>query len=99
MPCWVEVSLYLRIGRLCSGIWTDWIDGLRPTVGGSTSQVLGPAIPSKQPHAKLQAWGGVAGKLPKGKGPGDACQQLAEHEPAVCPGGQEGQRHPGLYQE
>ncbi|RMB88883.1 hypothetical protein DUI87_34726 [Hirundo rustica rustica] len=23
----------------------------------------------------------------------------AEHEPAVCPGGQEGQRHPGLYQE
>jgi len=24
---------------------------------------------------------------------------LAEHEPAVCPGGQEGQRHPGLSQE
>ncbi|TRZ19430.1 hypothetical protein HGM15179_007670, partial [Zosterops borbonicus] len=23
----------------------------------------------------------------------------AEHEPAVCPGGQEGQEHPGLYQE
>ncbi|RMB99712.1 hypothetical protein DUI87_23714 [Hirundo rustica rustica] len=23
----------------------------------------------------------------------------AEHEPAVCPGGQEGQGHPGLYQE
>ncbi|RMC12500.1 hypothetical protein DUI87_10018 [Hirundo rustica rustica] len=23
----------------------------------------------------------------------------AEHEPAVCPGGQEGQWHPGLYQE
>ncbi|RMC10266.1 hypothetical protein DUI87_13068 [Hirundo rustica rustica] len=23
----------------------------------------------------------------------------ADHEPAVCPGGQEGQRHPGLYQE
>ncbi|RMC18335.1 hypothetical protein DUI87_04221 [Hirundo rustica rustica] len=23
----------------------------------------------------------------------------AEHEPAVCPGGQEGQRHPGLDQE
>ena len=26
-------------------------------------------------------------------------RQLAEHEPAVCPGGQENQQHPGLYQE
>ena len=26
-------------------------------------------------------------------------RQLADHEPAVCPGGQEGQWHPGLYQE
>ena len=25
--------------------------------------------------------------------------QPTEHEPAVCPGGQEGQRHPGLYQK
>ena len=25
--------------------------------------------------------------------------QSAEYEPAVCPGGQEGQWHPGLYQE
>jgi len=24
---------------------------------------------------------------------------LVEHEPAVCPGGQEGQQNPGLYQE
>jgi len=23
----------------------------------------------------------------------------AEHEPAACPGGQEGKQHPGLYQE
>jgi len=29
----------------------------------------------------------------------DLGQQPAEHEPAVCPGGQEAQRHPGLYQE
>ena len=49
--------------------------------------------------AKCQAWGGVAGKLPGGKGPGGAGRQPAEHEPAVCPGGQEGQWHPGLYQE
>jgi len=49
--------------------------------------------------AKCQAWGGVAGKLLSRRGPGGAGQQLAEHEPAVCPGGQEGQWHPGLYQE
>ena len=47
----------------------------------------------------LQAWGGVAGELPSGKGPGGVGRQPAEHEPAVCPGGQEGQRHPGLDQE
>ena len=62
-------------------------------------QVPGPALGSQQPHAMLQAWGGVAGKLSGGKGPGGAGRQPAEQEPAVCPGGQEGQPHPGLYQE
>jgi len=28
-----------------------------------------------------------------------ADRQLAAHEPAVCPRGQEGQQHPGLYQD
>ncbi|PKU40249.1 hypothetical protein llap_9444 [Limosa lapponica baueri] len=37
-------------------------------------------------------------ELPSRKGPAVG-GQLAEHEPAVCPGGQEGQQHPGLYQE
>jgi len=41
----------------------------------------------------------VAGKLPGGKRPGGAGQQPAEHEPAVCPGSQEGQQHPALYPE
>ena len=59
----------------------------------------GPALGSQQPHATLQAWGGVSGKLPSRKGPWGVGRELAEHEPAVCPGGQEGQRHPGLYQE
>jgi len=62
-------------------------------------QLPGPALGSQQPHATLQAWGGVAGKLPSGKGPGGAGWQAAEHEPAVCLGGQEGQRHPSLCQE
>ena len=39
------------------------------------------------------------GKLHGGKGPGGVCWQPVEHEPAVCPGRQEGQLHPGLYQE
>jgi len=30
-------------------------------------QILGPALGSQQPHATLQAWGRVAGKLPGGK--------------------------------
>ena len=29
----------------------------------------------------------------------DPVGQSAEYEPAMCPGGQEGQWHPGLYQE
>jgi len=62
-------------------------------------QMPRPAILSQQPHEMLQAWGGVTGKLPTGKGPGVVDQQPAEHEPAVCPGSQEGQWHPGLYQE
>ena len=36
---------------------------------------------------------------PGGTGSWGAGWQPAEHEPAVCPDGQEGQRHPGLYQE
>jgi len=30
-------------------------------------QMPDPALGSQQPHAMLQAWGGVAGKLPSGK--------------------------------
>ena len=33
---WAGVSIRLRVGRLCRGIWTGWIEGLRPTVWGST---------------------------------------------------------------
>jgi len=32
-------------------------------------QMLGPALQSQEPHAMLQAWGGVTGKLPSAKGP------------------------------
>jgi len=29
---WVRVSICLRVGRLCRGIWTGCIDGPRPAV-------------------------------------------------------------------
>ena len=61
--------------------------------------MLSPAFWSQQPQAILQAWGGEAGKLPDGKGPWCTDGQSAEYEPTVCPGGQEGQWHPVLYQE
>ena len=63
-------------------------------------QVPGPALWSQQPHALLQAWGRVAGRLWEGKGSGGVGHCSAEREPAVCPGGREGpslqERHLGL---
>lgn len=41
----------------------------------------------------------MAGKLLSGKGPMGAGQHPAEHEAVVCPGGQEGQWHPDLFQK
>jgi len=41
----------------------------------------------------------MAGRLRGRNGPGDVGQLSAKHEPAVCPGGQEGRRHPGSYQK
>ena len=38
-------------------------------------------------------------EMPSRKGPWAVGRQPAEHEPAVCPGSQEGQQHPDLYQE
>ena len=61
--------------------------------------MLGPAFWSQQPQATLQVCEGVSEKLPDGRGSWCTDGQSAEHEPTVCPGGQEGQWHPGLYQE
>ena len=67
---------------------------------------LGPVLWSQQPHRMLQAWVRVTGKLHRGKGSGCAGQCSAEHDPAVCPGGQigwwrcqqeQGSDHPYLF--
>ena len=85
-PSWEDMLTCLKVARSCRrGIWTGWIDGLTQLHDVQQNQVLGSALPSQQPHATLQAWGRVAGKVHREKGSGGISQQLAEHEPAVCP--------------
>jgi len=99
-PSWAGVLVCLRVERLCSGRHLDRLDQwAEANCEFQQSQVPVPTLWSQQPHAILQAWRRVAGKLPVGKGSWHVGQQPAEQEPAVCPGGQESQRHPGLYQE
>lgn len=43
--------------------------------------------------------GKVSVKLCRGKRSGAVGRCSPEYEPAVCPGGQEEQQHPGLYQK
>jgi len=45
---------------------------MRFNKGSIRVQASGPALGSQQPHATLQAWGGVARKLPSRKGHGGA---------------------------
>jgi len=52
-----------------------------------------PAPGEEQPHASEQAWGRPAGEQLCGEG------QQVDHEPAVCPGCQEGQWHSGVHEE
>ena len=62
-------------------------------------QVPGPALWPQQPQVMLQVWDRVAERLWRRNRPGGVNQLLAEHELTACPGGQEGQWHPGLYEE
>lgn len=77
----------LEIRRICRGIWIAWIDGLPPTITWNSARLS--AVGPQQPHAVVQAWGSVARKLPNWKGAGGTGRQPAEHEPALCPDGQE----------
>ena len=100
-PSWVEGLICSRVGRLCRGIWTGWINGPRSIVWGSTRLSAGSytwvtTTPCNATGLGKGGWKAVRGK---GCGGGSIDWQPAEHEPAVCPGGQEGQWHPGLYQK
>ena len=60
-------------------------------------QMQGPAPGEEQPHASVQAWGGPAWEQLCGEGPGCPGGRQVNHEPAVCPGCQEGQWDPGVH--
>jgi len=60
-------------------------------------QVQGPAPGEEQPHAPLEAWRGPAGVQLCREGPGCLGGRQVHHEPAVCPGCQEGQWHSGMH--
>jgi len=60
-------------------------------------QVQDPAPGEEQPHALVQAWGGPVGEQLCGEGPGCPGGRQVDHEPAVCPGCQEGQWHSGVH--
>jgi len=93
-------SVDLLVGRKVLQRELDRLDGWDRVncMSFDRGQVSGPAFWS-QPQATLRAWGGVAGKLPDRRGPWCNDGQLAEYEPAVCPGGQDGEWQAGLYQE
>jgi len=96
---WVGVLIFSRVGRLCRGTWTGWVDGLRPTVEDLTRLSAGSCTWVTTTPGNATGLGKSISKLLGGKGPWGVGRQPAEHEPAVCPGGQEGQQHPGLSQE
>ena len=89
---WSYVTRYVF-----SMTWTGWKVGQRGIWWGSTRANAGAASGEEQPHASVQAWAGPAGEQLCGEGPGRPGGRQVNHEPAVCPGCQEGQWDPGVH--
>ncbi|KAJ7399362.1 rna-directed dna polymerase from mobile element jockey-like [Pitangus sulphuratus] len=91
------VSAYLLEGRVALQRELDRMDRWAKSSGmmfnKTKSQVL------RFGHNSPKAGDRVTGQWPGKKGPGGSDGKQAEHDSGVCPGGQEGQWHPGLYQE
>jgi len=75
-PSWAAVLICLRVGRLCRGIWTDWINGPRPTVWGSIRPSAGSCTWVTTTPCNAAGLRRNLGKLPRGKGPGSAGQHI-----------------------
>ena len=60
-------------------------------------QVQGPAPGEEQPHASVQDQGRPSGEQLCGEGPRCPGGWQVDHEPAACPGCQEGQWDPGMH--
>lgn len=78
----------VQLGLLCSS--------LRVLI---EDKVPSPLLLSQQAQTVIQTWGGVARRLCRREGLGSVGQHSDEHEPAECPGNQEGQQDPGLNQK
>ena len=92
-----SVSLFVCTCYCCIWMQGKWVNKSEPILKNTFLYTyLHQAGPPQQPQATLQAWDRVAGRLCKGRGLGGIGQRLAEHKPAVCPGGQEGQWHSGI---
>lgn len=84
-----------RVGKLSRGIWAVWIDGLIPMYEVQQGKVPGPVPVPMLGHNIATGCAEWLGSSVIEKD-GGAGQQLAETEPTVCPGRQEGQWHGGL---
>jgi len=92
---WGEVLICLRVGKSYRGIWIGWIDVMSPIVWALLRPEVGPCtLVTTTPSNATDLW--QSGKLHKRKGSGGVSPEPAEHEPALCPGGQKGQQHLGL---
>lgn len=82
-------------GNRPAGGWGGWIEGNRVRFNAAKCWVLllGHRYPVK--GCRVGAGGLEMVQGERGKGAGGVGQHSPDQEPAACPGGQEGQRHPG----
>lgn len=94
----VGVLMCWRVGGLYRRIWRGWIKGCRPTGRHSTRPSARSCTWVTANTCSAAGWGQISWKSgPVGKDLGVLDSWLNKSQPV--PSGQEGQWHPGLYQE